>query len=454
MIVSSVSALWRNHSLFRLSLLVVLLMWTMVAISLTSVYWLSIKPIEQSRKQRLDQHILQITTLYQTNPTMGFDQLVDQFTYSSEGFITLARDEHDRVSGSLSHFPKPISACPQLTSFPIWGGLNRDIGILHGCTFPLGEGKILVASSQEELTEFKTRFLYAGSWVLLIAAILSFIPSWIVKRKIQRQLDTISYVVTEIELGNFSVRAKVSNQSDEWGMLAQQLNRLLDRVEGSVNQIQGVTDAIAHDLRTPMTRIKNKLQALEGGDSERIQKGLYDIEHEFDAILLTFNALLELSKLENGNISASFHRVNLKTIVHDAIELIEPEIEEKGQTLHFEIQDLTIKGDPSLLFRMVYNLLDNAMKYTPEGGEISLTLNATTLMISDTGDGIPDSEKEKVFERLYRMDQSRHEKGYGLGLPLVAAVAKVHNAALMLMDNSTSQVHSGLVVKIEFVDRR
>ncbi len=280
----------------------------------------------------------------------------------------------------------------------------------------------------------------AGLVILLMTMVV--VVSFLISHFVVTRTNLIAQTAQEImETGDFSRRISIQGEWDDLSHMAQVLNLLLERTEQSMQGIRQVADNIAHDLRTPLTRLRNKLE--DSGESALVA--------EADHLLTTFSALLRISNLEVGRRHAAFLPVPLSALLHDVVELYEPLAEEKGVSLTCELplsEDVTIEGDRDLLFQMLANLLDNAIKFTPQGGHVAITLLPDEIRIADTGAGIAAADKPRVFERFYRAENSRQSAGNGLGLSLVAVVAEIHHMAILLENN-----HTGLVVRLRLTNR-
>jgi signal transduction histidine kinase len=243
--------------------------------------------------------------------------------------------------------------------------------------------------------------------------------------------------------GDLSRRIPLEGTSDDIEDLAEKLNRMLGELSNLVEGVRRVSDSIAHDLRTPLARLKTRLERLRRGRPEEEEIG--EAIEEADRLLAMFGAVLRIARIESGERGrAAFAEVDLTSIVDDVAELYRPLIEEKGSRLSLHsAPSVAVQGDRDMLFQAVANLVDNAIKHTPGGGRIEISLapgdGGAEVVVADDGPGIPPEEREKVRERFYRVDRSRTTPGAGLGLSLVSAVAARHGGDLRLEDN-----HPGL----------
>ena len=317
----------------------------------------------------------------------------------------------------------------------------------------LEDGRRLVVSRQigESLRERESirnlSILVMGLMGAVI--VVSFLLSLVVVSKINRISQLASRIM---ETGDLSQRISVNNRWDDLSNLADILNQLLAQIETLMLDVRQVSDSIAHDLRTPLSRLRHRLEYLEkrasaNGDEESVAQ-VETLIQESDHLLDTFAALLRIANIESGTHSTPTHRIDLTALMSDVEELYRPLAEDKEIELVSEIGKASCLGDENMLFQMFANLMDNAIKFTPKNGRIEMSLKQVSrvaeITIADSGPGIPDSEREKVFTRFYRTDQSRKTKGNGLGLSLVAAVVKRHKGSIALSGNKP-----GLRVEIE-----
>lgn len=298
--------------------------------------------------------------------------------------------------------------------------------------------KILVGIDITQ-TQREFHFMQWLSIISIALIILVVLVSYMISVFVARGTNKIATTAQNImDTGDLSKRLEVSSPWDDLGKMSATLNLMLDRIEELMGGVRQVSDNIAHDLRTPLTRLRNHIEAAQQDNSETAKARLLN---EADQLLNTFNALLRISRLETEKKRENFQLVALQPLIEDLIALYEPLAEEKGITLHQQLMDIGCKGDKDLLFQAHANVIDNAIKYTPEGGEISVTMyregQLSVITVEDSGGGIPEQDIGKVFQRFYRCDVSRTSAGNGLGLSLVKAVFDLHHGQLDL-ENTAS----------------
>ena len=308
----------------------------------------------------------------------------------------------------------------------------------------LPDGRILiVARNVEDLLAMRSGILLALALALVPTILLSLAGGAIAGARTQRRLSEMRLRAERIIAGHLDERLAARIPGDELDQLSEIVNRILDRLEELVHALKGVGEDIAHDLRTPLTSIRARLERGRDAAANRdellpvIDKSIAGI----DQALSVVTALLRIAEIEHSQRCAGFAPFDLSEIVRDAAEAYAPLAEDKDIALICDAPErVDICGDRDLMLELVLNLLDNAVKFTPPGGVIRASLTGTAeqplICVADNGPGIPDNEIELVFRRFYRSDRSRSSRGTGLGLSLVAAVARLHGFALTLRDNS------------------
>jgi signal transduction histidine kinase len=261
-------------------------------------------------------------------------------------------------------------------------------------------------------------------------------------RNMLRRLDSINRTSGEIIAGDLTRRVPLAGSGDEFDTLAENLNRMLDRIERLMKGLREVTDSVAHDLRTPLNRLRNRLEEMAsrfiaaGRDAEEVERAIA----EADKLIGTFNALLLIAETDAGTTRAGMTTLDLGSVAADVDELYDPVAEERHISLVMAPPPpISIEGNRSLIAQALVNLVDNAIKYTPEGGRVTIAIAhgiaGIDVTVADSGPGIPAEDRARAVERFVRLEASRNSPGTGLGLSLVAAVAHFHNAELLLEDS-------------------
>ena len=277
--------------------------------------------------------------------------------------------------------------------------------------------------------------------------VFSVIAGGITARRVLRRIDTIRDTSTKIMSGNLSERVPLTRRNDEFDGLATNLNAMLDRIEQLLQGLKEVTDNVAHDLKTPLTRLRNKAEgALRDNASEASrEEALEAVIAESDRLIQTFNALLMIARVEAGAPSGALSDINVSDIVADVVELYGPVAEDEGIEITSAIElGIVLKANRELIGQAMVNLLENAIKYArPEdgrAGRIAVELVQETgmvrIVVADNGPGIPEADRKRVLERFVRLEKSRSEPGSGLGLSLVNAVARLHGGRFGIEDNN------------------
>ena len=280
------------------------------------------------------------------------------------------------------------------------------------------------------------------SWGLLFTLGLAIVGSISMARSVNNRLESINSISRQIRRGDLSRRMPSTKGGDEFDRLGGNLNEMLDQIEKLMVGVRDVSNAIAHDLRTPLTRLRNHLeQVRDDAHSDQMREQIEETLGEADALLATFSSLLRIAQIEAGNRRQEFGEVGLNELVDDIVELYEPLAAEKSlQLTTSAATSVRACGDRDLLFQAISNLVDNAIKYTPTDGTVDIQLGegplGTRIEVADSGTGIPPAERERVFERFFRLETHRGSPGSGLGLSLVAAVVTLHGGSISLEDNN------------------
>jgi signal transduction histidine kinase len=382
----------------------------------------------------------------------------------ADGRYYLLVDEGGRkVAGNLRRWPPAKDDTIPLDGqvHAVWlddVAIPPEAGVEDDAYWPviaarLPDGSRLVAARGVRQAEQLQLYGMTAMWaVLAVVVVLALAMGLFMGRTILRRIDGITAAAGEIMAGDLERRMPVKTPGDEFDALSERLNLMLERIHQLMTGMREVTDNVAHELRGPLTRLRNRLEVtlLHRRDEAEYRHAMEDAIHDADGLMGTFNAMLQSSQAAAGTSRAGMAPVDLAALVTRLAELYGPSAEDRNLDLAVEVQrPVTVTGNADLLAQAVGNLLDNAIKYTPAGGSIRLAVeDAPTgprLEVSDTGPGVPAADRTRVTERFVRLGAARGTDGNGLGLALVDAIARQHGATLVLDDN-----HPGLVARIGF----
>ena len=394
---------------------------------------------------------------------------VSEFVEQRDSRYTVTRFGYLLVDQNLVKLAGNLPSWPKFREYGD-GWLSFELGILQDDRAE-GEGREFVARSLQladgnqllvardyrgvlAYIRFVVGILLRGFVVTVAMGVLgAFFIAW----GLQRRLDVINESIDTIMSGDLSERLEAASSSSEIEQLANNLNHMLDRIQYLMDGVKQVSDNIAHDLRTPLTRLRNHLARFEKNCSDEDSQIVRQLSVEVDDMLSTFSALLRIARIEMGESRGKNSSLQLDQLVKDVVELYEPVAAENNLSLEVDLSPADFFGDRNLLFQAVANVLDNAVKYAPAGSVVTVGLSTIggegmqqyCISISDSGQGIEAKNREKVFQRFYREESSRSLKpGNGLGLSLVSAVMMLHQAEIELQDN-----RPGLLVKLLFPAR-
>jgi signal transduction histidine kinase len=321
------------------------------------------------------------------------------------------------------------------------GGARKVAVHAQGVALPGGD-YLMVGVDAFPREEMHELILRAFGWSSVITLLLAFGGGALISGGLLRHIEAISRAARDIMGGDFTRRIPERGTDDEFDHLVSSLNAMLDRMEHAMESVRQVSNDIAHDLRTPLTRLRQRLERAQhrARSVAAWQEAAAGCIAEMDAILETFGALLRIAQVESGVATRRFARLDLSELLHTLAEVYQPMAEDKGQRFTADIAaGLTVWGDRQLLAQMLANVVENAMRHSPPGAAIGLfataSANAVAIAVVDNGPGIPPAERDRVFRRFYRLESSRSTPGSGLGLSLVAAVAALHQIRIELADN-------------------
>ena len=448
--------LFRSQA-FRIVLIYVVLFGISATGLIAFTYWNAKRALDAQSDQIIEAEIADLATQYRQLDENGLIQLIiNRSGPGAQGLYLLSDADHRVIVGNLDGWPQGAEGTGDFINFTYYRRLSSgqiEERRARGRTFTLTSGDLLlVAQDVHDRQLMAQLFSTTVPWTLALMIFLGLAGGALIGRNMLARLDSINRTSKEIIAGDLSRRVPVTTSHDEFDTLAENLNRMLDRIERLMSGVREVTDSVAHDLRTPLTRLRNRLDmSLRHLPPRSEQQGeLEAAVEETDRLIATFNALLLIAEADAGVAREAMAPVDIAAVVRDAADLYAPVAEEKGITLAVESErSLLIDGNHSLIAQALVNLVDNALKYTSDAGRVAIMAGEQTgavfLSVADTGPGIPETERAHVLERFVRLETSRHSVGTGLGLSLVAAVARLHDARLSLEDN-----HPGLKAVLRF----
>lgn len=439
---------------FRLALIYSLVFAVFSAVLMAYLFQATVGSLRAEAKSQLEAELRALAVAYNTGGQARLETAVRErsfvrvrnFTYQFE------TGAGRKIVGDMAQMPVVAPKDPgnvEAVTFEIEG--RRPSGEVS--IIPI-EGRIVRLSNQSVLLvgiEMSDRLTVVQriNRTIFIAApvgmILALIGGFFTSRYASQRAEALSKTSSAVMAGDLSQRVPVIGSGDEFDRLANTVNAMLSKIETLMSATRHAGDAIAHDLRSPLSRLRNRLEdALRGPMDEMTARDtLGETVEQVDQVLATFNAILKLSRVRSTG-EEHLHRLNISDLCADVAELFEPAFEEAGLAFEAQIKpDLFVKADQALFAQALSNLIDNAIKYTPRGG--SVTLNVTNkgqvvvITVSDTGPGIPEADRQRVKDRFVRLDDARTEVGSGLGLALVEAVADLHNGQFVLGDSALTQ---------------
>lgn len=445
--------LFRTTS-FRLAALYAVLFGVSVLILGVVTFWNTKAALEDQVSRRIEAEMAFLQDEFRTN---GLDHLV-----------TTVR-ERSRVAANLDYFVLDPSGRRLAGNLPVSSGSAGWVTItsandvageeggeaerVRALIKPLDGGyRLGVGEDLEQVGEIEDTFLWALASALAIVLVLGIGGGLLLGAGFLRRVDAITRTADAIVAGDLSRRIEGTGSGDDFDRLSASLNAMLDRIGGLMDNLRQVSSDIAHDLRTPLSHLRQRLEEATTRDltateyRDVVERAIV----EADVLLGTFSALLRIAQIEAGVRRSAFRRVGLSDVLRTIADAYAPEAEEAGRSLRAEIEDgVEINGDRELLTQLFANLVENALHHAPSGTRTVIKLKrgpaAVVAEVSDDGPGIPESERAKVFQRFYRLERSRTSSGNGLGLSMAAAIAELHGAEIELRDN-----HPGLRVVIRF----
>jgi len=431
---------------FRLALAQAAVFTLFASALLSYVYFTTAGQLTRDAEIAADEEFASLEQVYGQSGLKGLNQEVIERAASSGQLLYLLADETGRViSGDFDMLPQTPGPVTErvVFAFEAPAGDQVERRRARGRVGRLLYGPILlVARDMGDASAIVSRITRAVWTGALLGLFLSLLSGVLASRQAVQRIQSITRTTRDVMGGDLSRRAPARPRGDEFDALAAALNAMLARLERLVLSTRNAGDAIAHDLRTPLARLRQRLeQALERDppDPELDREALRAAADETDQVLATFSAVLKLSRLQTAS-DWQFEAVDVTAVVEQLAEFYGPAAEDRDLTLTAEVAlGLFAKGDRSLITQALANLLENALNYTPPGERVHLRAHrrsdgAIEVSVADSGPGIPYGERERAIERFVRLETARSTPGSGLGLSLVAAVAELHKGKLLLED--------------------
>jgi len=436
----------------RLALRYALFYALLITLGLGVVYFTTSRYVDAQMAAGLEQELIR---LVQINRQFGHDRLIDVIKAEQQAasgdnqrYYLLQSFTGERQVGNLVDWTTGFEGNQRVRNVWIENELisekmpDKDgFWPMIGTTLDDG-GRLLVAQSVRQAEDLQEFILGTMAVILAVSIGLALTMGWLLGRTLLQRIDAINITAQRVTAGEFSQRVSLSGQDDEFDELASHLNTMLSRIEKLLTGMREVSDNIAHDLRRPLARLRNRIEVtlMESRDQEEYRCALEETLEDTSELMHTFNALLEIAQAEAGSFRGDWGTVDLSALLEDLGELYHAEAEAQDKQFKLQVEpDLKVTGNRHLLAQAVSNLLDNAFKYTPDGSTVGLraVLEAGGLLltVSDNGMGINADQREKVLQRFVRLEPDRSTVGNGLGLSLVVAVADLHQAELQLADN-------------------
>lgn len=455
---------WLQSASFRTACLYAVLFLAAVLTIFGTTYVLVQAEMESNLSVSIDKDVATLLADYNRAALTVLQEGVDERLSETQGLdrvYALVDSNGVVLSGNAASFPSQTGVYYGAVR-PSASSTDAALGVDHvfGKTVAVGNALLFVGRDATAMAEtLETLF---GTFVIggIVTALAALLLGLMLGQHATKRIRTLGQITQSIVANGMKDRIPLQGRGDEIDMIATEFNLVLNRMQKLMENIRKITDDIAHDLRTPLSRLRQKLDTALNSKPASATVFRKTIKHaivETDNMMDTFSALLRIAQIEGGARRSSFSEVSLSDVVESLIEIYEPVIEDAKLVLRADSQpNILITGDRELLVQLFVNLIENAIRHGRSGGEIHLSLSKSAgfarVVVADRGPGVPQAEYEKVFQRLYRADKSRSTKGNGLGLSLVAAIADLHDAKVSLEDNQPG-LRVSVVMKVTELHR-
>lgn len=445
---------------FRLALFYLALFMASVGLLLGVAYWTGVASPLGKVQERVGAEAAALVRAYGEVPQEAFVRRLEARAATPDtraAYHALIAPNGEVIAGNLPNWPAARAQRDwvrfEFENYASGEEVEHE-ALARDVTFSDGV-RLLVGRDTEDLDEREDFISETLAWGTGFTIAIGIAGGLLMSLAVARRIEAVTTTARRVIGGDLSGRVAVHGSGDDFDHLAETLNQMLARIEELVQSVSRVSDSIAHELRTPLTRLYADLEELarasaKSPDARRLAEQALG---EAGRLQSTFDALLRIARIETGRHEAELREVDVAALVEDAVELYQPGAEARRQGLSAQIErPLRLRGDPDLLFQAVSNLLDNAIKYTPKGGAIHLAARpegrGLAVTVSDEGPGVAAEHQAQMTERFFRAPGAETTPGLGLGLALVAAVAKLHRAEL-----TVANLHPGLRVALRFPHR-
>ena len=446
-----------HSSTLKLALIYVTVFCAAIFIVLGYVYWITAGYLVQRFEVSLTAECSSLMQAYERAGRNGLVAAIDQRIkdrHFEDWAFLLVDASLAKVAGNLQTWPAALQSIDGLADFTLAVEPPKPATPQFRVVYQaLPDGsRFLVGRATADLDTLGDKIAIALLTAAALFLVLAAAAGLSTSRRSVARIEAINATSRQIMRSGLGERIPLRGTRDEWDGLAANLNSMLERIEELAEWNRQVSDNVAHDLRTPLTRLRGRLEkaCTQEPDLVGYRELVGDTLGELDEILKTFSSLLRISQIEAGDRMAGFRGISLTEITREVVDLFDPTAEEQKVRLQFSGNDpLSIAGDRDLLFDAISNLVDNAIKHGGEHNEVIVAVlrrpDGPVLSVTDRGPGIPFEERGNVLRRFYRLERSRSSAGNGLGLSLVAAVANLHGARIEMTDNAP-----GLRVELQF----
>ena len=454
------------NNLFRLTSFRLIIIYTLLfALSIGFVafylYWSTSRDFQIKVDDEIIKESIRLDQVYKRYKEVGLIRVIQDLSKTPNPNLYILRDSNNKfIAGNFSDTDslwnlKRLDNRVVLFSYDKKNNNGEVIRkyFFRGKEFIVrNKYNLIVARDVSYENYLKERFFSTIISTSLLILLLGLLGGYVLSRNFLNRISAINKTSLEIMDGDLSMRLPTFSNNDELNQLSLNLNSMLDRLNKLMKGMKDVSDNIAHDLRTPLNKIRTNLEVtlMSNPDSDSYRETLKEVINDVDGVINTFNSLLAISRVDSGSVSLEKEKINVKNLIADIVDLWEPLAEERGIVLKNECEtNIYLNGNKNLLSQAISNLIDNAIKYGSDKNIINVgsshNKDSVILWVSDRGPGILEKDKEKVLNRFTRLDSSRNTLGTGLGLSLVSSMIKFHKGSIELLDAKPK----GLIVKLK-----